>query len=188
MRPVSYAIIGVSAFAVFVIVIFASQQTPDTADLPVPPQPVFELGMYGETLAHEEAEEIVGYAIKLPSYMPEGNTLRMIKADMDSKWSFMIYSPVPVDDSTREIELMENGGFIIINSPSDTDNAAEVRRFVEFGGEEIIMQNYTGVGFTDIPLMPGYAEIHWWDDGLRRIVGGNYDFEELVRIIESIQN
>ena len=112
----------------------------------------------------------------------------MIKVDAKSNWSFVIYSPTTVDDSTKEKELIENNGFVIVNAPAPevTDANAEVRRFVEFGGKEIAMHGIRGVGFTNIPLMSGYSEIHWWDDKLHRIVGANFDFAELAKIIESI--
>jgi hypothetical protein len=191
MRPISYAVIGVSILAVIVIAAFAFQQSQPSqkpAKLPVATQPVFELGMYGQTLSHADAEAVLGYEIKLPTYLPANNELRMIKVDNDTNWSFVIYSPTNVDDSTREKEMIDNNGFIIVNAPAPevTDVNMEIQRFVEFGGKEITMQNVKGVGFTDIPLMPGYSEIHWWDNGLHRIVGANFDFMELAKIIESI--
>ena len=191
MRSVSYAVIGVSILAAIVIAIFAIQQSQPVQkpmELPTVAQPKFELGMYGQTFDLADAEQILGYKIKLPTYLPAGNALRMIKVDEKSKWSFVIYSPTSVDDSTKEKELIGNNGFVIINAPApeviDTD--MEVQRFVELGGKEIAMQGVRGVGLTDIPLMPGYYEIHWWDDKLHRILGANFDFDELARIIESI--
>ena len=191
MRPITYAVIGVSVLAAIMITVFAVQQSqPAQKPMELPTaRPTFELGMYGKTLSLADAEQIVGYKIKLPTYLPTGNTLRMIKVDEKSKWSFVIYSPTSVDDSTKEKELIGNNGFVIINAPApeviDTD--MEVQRFVELGGKEIAMQGVRGVGLTDIPLMPGYYEIHWWDDKLHRIVGANFDFAELARIIESMK-
>lgn len=191
VRPVNYAVIGVSILAAIVIAVFAAQQSQPLqkpTELPAVAQPTFELGMYGQTFALADAEQILGYKIKLPAYLPAGNVLRMIKVDEKSKWSFVIYSPTSVDDSTKEKELMENNGFVIINAPVPevTDTDTEIRKFVEFGGREIAMQGARGVGFTEIPLMPDYSEIHWWDDKLHRIVGANFDFAELARIIESM--
>lgn len=189
MRPVSYAVIGVSVVAAIVIAIFTFQQSqPAQTELPVATQPEFELGMYGQTFSLTDAEAILGYEIRLPKYLPQGNELRMIKVDNNTKWSFVIYSPTAIDDSTKEKELVENNGFIITNAPAPevTDVDAEIQRFVEFGGKEIAMKNFSGVGFTDIPLMPGYSEIHWWNDGLHRIIGASFDFTELAKIIESI--
>lgn len=189
LRPISYAVIGVSVVAAIVIAIFTFQQSqPALTELPVATQPEFELGMYGQTFSLADAESLLGYEIKLPTYLPADNELRMIKVDNNTKWSFVIYSPTGIDDSTKEKELIENDGFIITNAPAPevTDVDAEIQRFVEFGGNEIMMKNFTGVGFTDIPLMLGYSEIHWWNDGLHRIVGANFDFTELTKIIESI--
>jgi hypothetical protein len=162
---------------------------PKSSEIPTAAQPEFELGRYGETVSHAEAEALMGYKIKLPTYIPAGNELRMIKVDRETRWSVVIYSPLIVNDSTKEKQLVENNGFIIINAPAKevTDIDAEVLRFVEFGGVEITWQNFKGVGFEEIPLLPGYSEIHWWDDGLHRIIGARFDFEELTKTIESIE-
>jgi len=190
VRPITYAVIGVSVLAAIMITVFAVQQSqPAQKPMGLPTaRPTFELGMYGKTLSLADAEQIVGYKIKLPTYLPAGNTLRMIKVDEKSKWSFVIYSQTSVDDSTKERELIQNNGFVIINAPAPevTDVDAEIQRFVEFGGKEIAIHDTKGVGLTDIPLMLGYSEIHWWDDKLHRIVGANFDFAELVKVIESI--
>lgn len=189
MRPISYGVIGISILAAVVIAIFAFQQSqPVATELPIATQPEFELGTYGQTFSLADAESVLGYEIKLPTYLPVDNELRMIKVDNSTKWSFVIYSPTAIDDSTKESELVENDGFIITNAPAPevTDVDAEIQRFVEFGGKEIVMRNFRGVGFTDVPLMPGYSEIHWWNDGLHRIIGANFDFVELTKIIESI--
>lgn len=188
MRSVNYAVIGVSVLAAIIITIYASQQLQTkSTDLPVATNPTFKLGMYGKTLSHEEAESILGYKIKIPTYLPEGNELRMIKVDEQTKWSYIIYSPAEADDSTEERVLIEKRGFIMINAPAPevTDADAEINRFIDFGGREIIMENTRGVGFTNIPLMPGYSEIHWWSDGLHHIVGANFDLPEITKIIES---
>lgn len=188
MRPINYAVTGVSVLAAIIIIMYVSQQLQTkSTDFPVTTNPTFKLGVYGKTLSHEEAESMLGYKIKLPTYLPEGNVLRMIKADEQTKWSYIIYSPADVDDSTEERVLIERRGFIMINAPApeviDTD--AEINRFIDFGGMEIMMENTRGVGFTNIPLMPGYSEIHWWSDGLHHIVGANFDLSEIAKIIES---
>lgn len=190
LRAVNYAIVGSSIVPVVVVIMFAIQQsqTVKQAEIPVAKNPTFKIGMYGQSFALEDAEEIVGYKIKLPKYLPEGNSLRMIKVDKLSKWSFAIYSPAIIDDSTEEKMLIENGGFILVNTPAPevADVDAEIQRFVEFGGEEITIGNIRGVGISNIPLIKGYSEIHWWEDGLHRIVGANFSFIELKKIIESI--
>ena len=191
MLRLNYVLIGISILAAAVITVFVLQQSQSAQkpmESPTVTKPAFELGMYGKTFSLAEAEQVLGYRIKLPTYLPAGNALRMIKVDEETKWSFVIYSPVSVDDSTTEKELIENDGFMIINSPAPevTDVEAEIQRFEEFGGKEIKMQGVMGVGLTDVPLMPGYSEIHWWDDNLHHLVGGNFDFAELAKIVESI--
>jgi hypothetical protein len=171
--------------------VFSAQRlrpTEEPTEAPTTTKPTFELGMYGKTLSLAEAEQIVTYKIKLPTYLPAGNELRMIKVDENTKWSFVIYSPENVDDSTTENVLFKNNGFIIINSPAPevTDIDAEIQKLIESGGMEITMQNVKGGGLTDVPLLPGYSEIHWWDDKLHHLVGGNFDFSELAKIVESI--
>jgi hypothetical protein len=157
--------------------------------VPSTEKPSFELGMYGKTFSQADAEQVLGYKIKLLIYKPINNSLRMIKVDENSKWSVLIYSPMIVDDSTEEIELMQNNGFIIINSPAPevTDIDVEIQRIIESGGREIPMKRVKGAGLTDVPLMPGYSEIHWWEDGLHHIVGSNFGFTELSAIVESMQ-
>ncbi|HLE35180.1 MAG TPA: hypothetical protein VI698_04740 [Nitrososphaerales archaeon] len=192
MRAVTYTIvIGASVLAVFVIAVSVSQQSQTLekpVQVPTGEKQAFELGMYGKTFLHADAERVLGYKIKLPAYLPADNDLRMIKVDEKSKWSVGIYSPVSVDDSTEETELMQNNGFIIINSPAPevTDIDVEIQRLIENGGKEIPMQRVKGVGLTDVPLMPGYSEIHWWEDGLHHIVGGSFGFAELSKIVESM--
>jgi len=192
VRGVVYTIIiGASVLTAFVIAVSMipqSQTHQEPNQAPTGEKPSFELGMYGKTFSHADAEQTLGYKIRLPDYLPAGNDLRMIKVDEKTKWSFVIYSPVRVDDSTKETELMQNKGFIIINYPAPevTDVDVEIQRFIENGGKEIPMQRVKGVGLTDVPLMPGYSEIHWWEDGLHHIVGGSFGFAELSKIVESM--
>ena len=191
MRPVTYAVIGVSILAAFMVTVLIAQQSQPAQEqktIPTVGQPKFELGKYGQTQTLDDAEKMLEYKIKLPTYLPANNSLRMIKVNQESRWSFVIYSPVDVSDATNEKELIENSGFIIINAPiSDAiDTNLEVQKLVDVGGKEISMQSVRGVGLTDIPLMPRYSEIHWWDGDLHRIVGGNFEFTELAKIIESI--
>ncbi len=192
MRAVIYTIIiGASVLATFVIAVSMipqSQTHQEPIQIPASEKPAFELGMYGKTFSYEGAEQVLGYRIKLPAYLPAGNDLRMIKVDEKSKWSVVVYSPVIVDDSTKETELMQNNGFIIINSPAPevTDVDVEIQRLIENGGKEIPMQRVKGVGLADVPLMPGYSEIHWWEDRLHHIVGGNFGFAALSKIVESM--
>ncbi len=169
--------------------VFSAQQlqpTEEPAEVPTA-KPTFQLGMYGKPLSLEEAEQLVAYDIKLPRYLPVGNELRMVKVDENTKWSFVIYSPENVNDLMSEKDLFKTDGFIIINSPAPevTDVDAEIQKLVEFGGKEITMRNAKGVGLTDIPLLPGYSEIHWWDDKLHHLIGGNFGFAELAKIVES---
>ncbi len=192
MRGVVYTIIiGASVLTAFVIAVSMipqSQTHQEPNQVSSGEKPSFELGMYGKTFSHGDAEQLLGYKIKLPDYLPAGNDLRMIKVDEKTKWSVVIYSPVSVDDSTKETELMQNNGFIIITSPAPevTDVDVEIQRFIENGGKEILMQRVKGVGLTDVPRMPGYSEIHWWEDGLHHIVGGSFGFAELSKIVESM--
>jgi len=145
VRAVIYTIaIGASVLAVFVIAVSVSQQSQTLekpVQVPTDEKQAFELGMYGKTFSLADAERMVGYKIKLPDYLPATNDLRMIKVDEKTKWSFVIYSPVGVDDSTEETELMQNNGFIIINSPAPevTDIDVEIQRLIENGGKEIPM-------------------------------------------------
>jgi len=192
VRGVVYTIIiGASVLTAFVIAVSMipqSQTHQEPNQVSSGEKPSFELGMYGKTFSHADAEQTLGYKIRLPDYLPASNDLRMIKVDEKTKWSFVIYSPVRVDDSTKETELMQNNGFIIINSPAPevTDIDVEIQRLIENGGKEIPMQRVKGVGLTDVPLMPGYSEIHWWEDGLHHIVGGSFGFAELSKIVESM--
>ncbi|MGH9922836.1 MAG: hypothetical protein ACRD38_08805 [Nitrososphaerales archaeon] len=193
MRP-GYTLVVIIIVATVLLVAFAVfsaqqlQPTEEPAEVPTATKPTFELGMYGKIVSLVEAEQLLAYKIKLPRYLPAGNELKMIKVDENTKWSFVIYSPENVSDSTSEEDLFKNNGFIIINSlaPEVTDVDAEIQRLVEFGGKEITMQNVKGVGLTDVPLLPGYSEIHWWDDKLHHLVGGNFEFAELAKIVESI--
>jgi hypothetical protein len=182
-------IIIISTILLVAFSVFSAQQLQPTAkpvEVPIS-KPTFQLGMYGKTISLAEAEQLLAYKIKLLRYLPMANELRMIKVDENTNWSFVIYSPENITDSTSEKELFQNNGFIIINSPAPevTDVDTEIQRLVESGGKEIKMQNVRGVGLTGVPLLPGYSEIHWWDDKLHHLVGGNFEFDELAKIVES---
>lgn len=192
---------GVSVLAVIVITIFAVQQQLESIsarNIKGMASDQIELGDYGPTVALEDAEKMLGYRIKLPTYLPAGNELRMIKVERQHLQSFVFYSPVSVNDSTKESELIANNGFLIVSRPawevkelSDIDT--EIQRLTESGGKEITLQRAKGVGFEDlrvvgyedIPLVPGYSEIHWWDDFVHRLVGGSFELDELAKIVES---
>ena len=193
----NYAVIGISVLAVVLITIFAMEQLESLSvrNIKGMASDQIELGDYGPTVALEDAEKILGYRIKLPTYLPGGNELKMIKVEKQHLHSFVFYSPVGVNDSTTESELIVNNGFLIVSRPACevTDIDTEIQRLTESGGKEIIIRGGEAVGFahirvvgyTDIPLMPGYHEIHWWDDHLHRLVGGNFELDELTKIVES---
>ncbi len=201
MRPINYAIIGVNLLAVFLITIFAVQQleSESVRSIKSMASDTIELGDYGPTVALEDAEKMLGYRIKLPTYLPAGNELRMIKVERQHLQSFVFYSPVSVNDSTKESDLIANNGFLIVNRPAwevkePNDIDTEIQRLTESGGKEITLRRAKSVGFEDlrvvgyedIPLVPGYSEIHWWDDDfLHRLVGGSFELDELAKIVES---
>ncbi|HLE34764.1 MAG TPA: hypothetical protein VI698_02635 [Nitrososphaerales archaeon] len=201
MRPLNYAVIGISLLAVVLITIFAVQQleSESVRNIKSMASDQIELGDYGPTVALEDAEKMLGYRIKLPTYLPAGNELRMIKVERQHLHSFVFYSPVSVDDSTKESELIANNGFLIVSRPAwevgeSSDIDIEIQRLTESGGREITLRWAKGVGFEDVrvigyedvPLVPGYSTIHWWDDYfLYRVVGGSFELDELAKIVES---
>lgn len=147
----------------------------------------------------DDVQNIVGYSVDDPSYLPFGNSLKMIKVDGENRIVTLVFSPNDVSTSTT----IPNGilgakGFLIAYSiiPQGFDvdkwieqyvaDAPDVRKAVTINGMVGVANDRSLVIDPFGTEMPIAAQVTFFKEQFQIDLAGYFPVKELIKIARSI--
>lgn len=154
-----------------------------------PKRPSISLGMYEKTTTLAEAEKIAGYKINIPSIIPEGQVIQLVKIRPEQKAVRVFIAPMALNDSMTLDEVMARGGVLILYDPLEPGFNPDswMNTWVtQYGASYVTVHGAKAIGHDRDPQRGIWAEVYWFENGLQKTVVADRPLAELLRIVESI--
>lgn len=149
------------------------------------------LSMYKVTTTLPDAEHTVGHKINIPSNIPSGQAIKLVKLIPEENIVAVFIAPadMELDDSTSVDEILQKNGILVLyNRMQPTFDADTwMNSWVEQGsGEFVTVNGIKGVGTEHGPEEWDYSQLQWFYKGIHYNLVSGMPLADLLKTAESI--
>lgn len=187
--------VAIAATIGFYVYSTAQPQTPspDQQSSMVPQQnpgpPPIKLSNFKVTTTLPEAERTVGYKVNIPTQLPEGLSVKLVKVRPEEKWVHVFIAPIDLNDSMTLDDVMTAKGILFTIRPWEPTITPEewMNNWVAQGsGKFLTVHGTKAVGNDSNPQGGVEAHVFWFDNGLEYIITADRPLDELVQLSNSV--
>ncbi len=182
-------VIGVYGYSTIQTANHDQQSSMVKAPSGIPNRPPIYLREYEVTATLSDSERVVGHKIVIPTSIPEGYSIKLVKVRPEQKAVRVFISPVDLNDSMTLDDVMAKKGILILYDPLPArfDTETWMKNWVEQGsGQYITVHGTKAVGNERDPQRGVWSQVYWFDNGIQYDLVADLPLDALLNIAESM--